>query len=335
MRALVLHGPDDLRLEHREVPEPEPGEVVVRVEAATTCATDAKILRSGDHPALGPLPSPFGHEAAGTVVAVGRGVDTVTEGARVVPANSAPCGSCRSCSGGGSGQCENLIFLWGAFAEFLRVPRRIVERNLVPLPDGLDIRLAPLAEPLACAVRAADHCEPAPSARVVILGGGAQGALLTALLAKRGCQVTVCDPHQERRERALEFGASDVAERVADAGDVREIHERCGEPDIVIEAVGRPEAWQAAVELVRPGGQVLFYGGCTPGSTVALPTSRLHYDELTLRGSFHHDPRAFRTAVGLLSDPRAPYGRLLESPVALDEVGRALRQSGAKRPVII
>jgi L-iditol 2-dehydrogenase len=331
----MLHGPDDLRLEHREVPEPARGEVVVRVDAATTCATDAKILRTGAHPAFGTLPSPFGHEAAGTVVAVGPGVETVTEGMRVVPANSAPCGACRACMRGGPGQCEDLIFLWGAFAEFLRVPARIVEHNLVPLPDGLDIRIAPLAEPLACAVRAVDNLELATSAQVVILGGGAQGAMLAALLAVRGCHVTVCDPHKERRERALEFGASCVVDRVANARDVREIHRRRGEPDIVIEAVGRPEAWHAAVELVRAGGQVLFYGGCAPGSTVELPTSRLHYGELTLRGSFHHDPVAFRKAVGLLSDPHAPYERLFESPVALDEVGRALRQGGAKRPVII
>jgi L-iditol 2-dehydrogenase len=334
VRAIVLHGPDDLRLEHHDVPEPRAGEVVLRVEAAATCATDAKILRSGAHPALGPLPSPFGHEAAGTVVAVGEGVRGVAEGDRVVPANSAPCGSCHACAHG-SGQCRALTFLWGAFADFLRVPAAIVERNLVPLPEGLDTSLAPLAEPLACAVRAVERCNPAPAARVLVVGGGAQGAMLTALLAERGCRVAVCDPHPDRRRRALELGAVVVAGRLAGTPALREIHDALGPPDLVIEAVGRPEAWRAAVEAVRPGGEVLFYGGCAPGSTVELPTERLHYDELVLRGSFHHDPRSFREAVRILGERGARFECLFGAPVALEDVGWALRQRGEKRPVLI
>lgn len=334
MRGLVLHGPGDLRLEEREAPQPGPGEVVIRVDAASTCATDAKILQAGSHPTLGALPSPFGHEAAGTVTALGPGVASVAEGERVVPANSAPCGSCRSCANDGPGQCENLVFLWGAYAEFLRIPRRIVERNLVPLPDDLDVALAPLAEPLACAVRAANHCDLPPSSHVTVIGGGAQGAMLTALLAARGATVTVCDPHEERRRRAREFGASGTTDRV-DIASVPNFHRQWGEPDLVVEAVGRPEAWRVAVELVRPGGEVLFYGGCRPESSIELPTARLHYDELTLRGSFHHDPESFRRALQLLADHSEGFARLLGAPVALEDVPEALRRDGAKRPVII
>ncbi len=334
MRALVLYGPGDLRLEERDIPEPASGEVVIRVDAAATCATDAKILRVGAHPALGPLPSPFGHEAAGTVVAIGSGVESVIEGQRVVPANSAPCGTCAACTREGPGQCEDLEFLWGAFAEYLRVPRRIVERNLVAMPDRLEVTLAPLAEPLACAVRAVGQCRISASSRVVIIGGGAQGAMLSALLAERGAEVTVADPHPERRERALLFGAASTTGRL-DTSSVGDFHRRWGQPDLVIEAVGRPDAWQAAVTLVRPGGQVLFYGGCAPESVVELPTTRLHYDELTLRGTFHHDPESFRAAVRVLANEGERFLPLLGAPVALEDVAEALRRNGAKRPVII
>ena len=334
MRALILHGPGDLRLERVSEPRPGPGEVLLRIEVAATCATDAKILRNGAHPALDPLPAAFGHEAVGTVAAVGDGVDTVRPGERVVPANSAPCGRCDACARPGPGQCENLRFLWGAYAELLLIPEEIVRRNLVVLPPDIPAPLATLAEPLACAVRAVRLAGPEEGSRAVILGGGAQGAMLAALSSARGCEVAVCDPHAERRERALRFGARDVHDRVEPTG-VEEARRRLGEPDLVIEAVGRPEAWRAAVGLVRSGGQVLAYGGCAPGTVVDLPAARFHYDEITLRGSFHHDPEAFREAVEMLRDRMAPFELLLGEPIGLEDVPQALREGGAKRPVFM
>ncbi len=339
MRALILHGPGDLRLEEVPEPEPGPGEIVVRVDAALTCATDAKMVRAGAHPALGPLPAPLGHEVAGTVVAVGEGVRRPAPGDAVAVANSAPCGRCPPCREGRANLCEAIVHLTGAFAERLRVPAAIVARNTLPLPPGLPAVRAAMAEPLACALHTAGRATPAPGDVVLVLGGGAQGQLLTGALAARGCRVHLADPHPERRARALRFGAEAAHEAPRDEASVAAV--RRALPGgrgaaLVVEAVGRPEAWRAAAALARPGGQVLLHGGCPPGSSVSLPTGPLHYEELTLRGSYHHTPESFRAALHELAENSLPFGELIGDPVGLDEVPRALaREPGVKRPVVV
>jgi L-iditol 2-dehydrogenase len=338
VRALILHGPGDLRLE--EVPDPAagPGEVVVRVDAALTCATDAKMLRAGAHPALGPLPAPLGHEVAGTVLEVGDGVAWPAVGDAVVVANSAPCGDCGACREGRANLCESIVYLSGAFAERLRVPAAIVARNTLPRPPPLEPPLAAMAEPLACALHAAALCGAGPGDIVLVLGGGVQGQLLTGVLAGRGVRVHVADPHPDRRARALRFGAEAAYEAPRGPEGVAAL--RRAVPggrgaDAVVEAVGRPDTWRAAAALARPGGEVLLHGGCPPGSEVTLPTGPLHYEELTLRGSYHHTPDAVRAAVGMLAKGALPFPELLGEPIGLGDVPRVLAEErGAKRPVL-
>src|SRR4051794_29805876 len=148
MRAAVLHGPGDLRVDDVDDPSPGAGEIVLAVRAATTCGTDVKMMRRG-HRALGPYPARFGHEFAGGVVACGRGVVGWSPGDSAFCADSAPCGVCRSCRRGDLTQCEDLQFLMGGFAERVLVPARVVAANLHRLPAGLPITRAPMAEPLA------------------------------------------------------------------------------------------------------------------------------------------------------------------------------------------
>ena len=334
---MILHGPGDLRLQEVADPSPAPGEVVLQVDYAMTCATDAKMLRHGRHPALPEPPAPFGHEATGHVVAVGDGVTWPAVGDAVVVANSAPCGVCFYCLRERPSLCESLVYLWGAFAERVLVPARIVAVNMLARPDGLDPRLAAMIEPLACAIRGVQQSQAAHGDTVVIVGGGVQGQLLTACLARRGCQVVVCDPHQDRRDRALRFGAVRALDAPRDDADVQSV--RAETPggrgaDVVFEAVGRPETWQVAVELVRPAGEVNLYGGCPPGSTVTLPTERLHYHELRIQGSYHHTPEAVREALALLVDSAAPFAELVGEPIGLAEVATVLAESGVKRPVV-
>lgn len=334
---MILHGPGDLRLQEVADPSPAPGEVVLQVDYAMTCATDAKMLRHGRHPALPEPPAPFGHEATGHVVAVGDGVTWPAVGDAVVVANSAPCGVCFYCLRERPSLCESLVYLWGAFAERVLVPARIVAVNMLARPDGLDPRLAAMIEPLACAIRGVQQSQAAHGDTVVIVGGGVQGQLLTACLARRGCQVVVCDPHQDRRDRALRFGAVRALDAPRDDADVQSV--RAETPggrgaDVVFEAVGRLETWQVAVELARPAGEVNLYGGCPPGSTVTLPTERLHYHELRLQGSYHHTPEAVREALALLVDSAAPFAELVGEPIGLAEVATVLAESGVKRPVV-
>jgi L-iditol 2-dehydrogenase len=241
----------------------------------------------------------------------------------VVPANSAPCGDCPRCAGGTPNLCRRITYLTGAFAERILVPSAIASRNTHRLPEGLDPALAAAAEPLACALHTAGRIAGPPRS-VVVLGGGVQGTLLAGLLSRAGHAVHLADPHPERRERARRFGAATTGA----PGDVP------AGADLVIEAVGRPEAWAQAVRLARPGGEVVLHGGCAPGSVVELPTGPLHYSELTVRGSYHHTPDSFRAALDLLSRESLPIGELLNPPIGLHEVADALTASrGDKHPV--
>lgn len=333
----MLHGAGDLRLEDVPDPRPGPGEAVVRVLAALTCATDAKMLRVGAHPALGRLPAPLGHEVAGVVEAVGEGVDGTRAGDRVVVANSAPCGACPDCRAGAPNLCPDIVYLTGAFAERVRVPAAIVARNLHRLPEGLAPETAAFAEPLACALHSVGRCGPGGDRDAVVLGGGVQGQLIATLLARGGDRVHLADPHAERRARALARGALAVHEAPRDAAAARALAAGLGGgrgPDLVVEAVGRPETWGVAVELVRPGGLVLLHGGCPVGSVVELPTARLHYSEITLRGSFHHTPHVFAQALDMLASGDVSVTEFLAPPIGLDEVAAALTSSpGVKHSV--
>ena len=293
MRALLYHGPGDLRVEEVPRPEPGPGDVLVQVEVALTDGTDAKAFRRGHPLLLETTPSPFGHEFCGVDVATGR---------RVVAANSAPCGECEPCRRGEETLCENLRpFLNGAYAEYLLVPERIAARNLLPVPPGLAPEVAAMTEPLACCLRGVERAELEPGQTVAVLGPGPIGLMLCAAAKDAGAHVVAVGGRAKRRELAREFGAQ--------PGDGRGA-------DVVIEAVGTAEAWRDALELVRPGGRVVFFGG----REVAVDTFRLHYEELTLRGAFHHTPRHVRAALAFLASGAHPWERLVTHRVGLEGV---------------
>src|SRR5205807_3581222 len=177
MRAQVFPGPRDLRLEEIPVPEPEAGGVVVRVQAALTCGTDVKTLRRG-HPVMIPhVPTVFGHELAGAVVAVGLGTRGFREGDRVVAANSAPCGQCPLCLAGRPNLCEDLLFVNGAYGEFIALPPRLVAKNVIPLERSLPAARAAFAGPLACALLGIERARVESGQTIVIFGAGPLGCL--------------------------------------------------------------------------------------------------------------------------------------------------------------
>ena len=336
MRALILHGPGDLRLQEVARPVPGPGEIVVAIDAALTCATDAKMLARGRHPALGPLPAPFGHEGAGSVTAIGRGVHGVREGDAVAFANSAPCGTCEWCLAGREGLCADITYLTGTYAEYLRVPAAIVGTNVVRRPAGLAAPLAALAEPVACAARAAERSAAREGQSVVILGGGLQGQVIGAVLARRGCHVVVCDPHPERRDLAVLMGAAAVADAPRDAAGIARV--RALTPGglgahVTVAAVGTVAAWETAVALTRPGGEANFHGGPAPDAVLSLPAARLHYQEITLQASYHHTPGTFRRAVAMIDAGRERFAALLGPEIGLEQVAAALAAGGTKRVV--
>ena len=157
MQAAVLYGKEDVRLESVPVPAIGPGEMLVRVRTALTCGTDVKVFRRGYHAKMIRPPALFGHEMAGDVVAVGEGVFHFRAGQRIVAANSAPCDHCFFCRHGQQNLCQDLLFNNGAYAEYIRLPARIVQKNTYLIPESLEYKDAALVEPLACAVRGLDE----------------------------------------------------------------------------------------------------------------------------------------------------------------------------------
>ncbi|HEX4039606.1 MAG TPA: alcohol dehydrogenase catalytic domain-containing protein [Acidobacteriaceae bacterium] len=328
MTAAVLHGREDLRIEQVPMPKAAPGEIVVRVHAALTCGTDLKVYRRGYHAKMLKPPIPFGHELAGTVHQVGRGVALFRPGDRVVALNSAPCGECYYCRHDQENLCDNLLFNNGAYAEYLLIPARIVAKNTLRIPPGISFEHAALTEALACVVHGLDECQPRPGDTIAIIGGGPIGLMFMHLAQLAGLRVIAVVKRDEQVEAARRFGASEVVQitKVSDPiTAVRALTHRRG-VDIAVEAVATPLAWQWAVEMVRKGGTVNFFGGCAIGTKVELDTNRLHYNNITLRASFHHTPAAARKAFDLIVSGKFRSSDTITSRAPLSELNRVFRR---------
>ncbi|HYS16677.1 MAG TPA: zinc-binding dehydrogenase [Candidatus Binatia bacterium] len=323
---MVFHGPGDLRREELPVPAPASGELVLKIDAALTCGTDVKTLRRG-HPVMIPkVPTVFGHEFAGTVTAVGPGVSRFREGDRVVAANSAPCASCPSCLAGRPNLCEDLLFVNGAYGEFIVLPPRLVSRNVVPLPASLPAERAAFAEPLACALLAIERARVESGQTVVVFGHGPLGCLLGMLAAARKARVVMVGKSGWRFDRLKSLGFARWLNAATSDDIVEDIRGATGGrgAEIAVDATGKPEVWEQAVEAVGRGGSVVFFGGCAPGTSIRLDTRRTHYEELTLLGAFHHTPEMFRRAVEALASGALVPDSLVSHRMPLEEVGRAL-----------
>jgi L-iditol 2-dehydrogenase len=331
MNAAVLYGKEDLRLEQVAFPEPGPGELVVRVGAALTCGTDLKVYRRGYHAKMLKPPMPFGHELAGTVESVGAGVTRFAVGDRVVPMNSAPCDECFWCRHGQQNLCEDLLFNNGAYAEFLRVPARIVEKNTLRVPDGVALEHAALTEPLACVVRGLEESGAKPGDTMIVIGAGPIGLMFIHAAALAGVEVIAVVKRPEQAETARRFGAVQALtiESLGEADEIisaaRRLTPDSRGADVVIEAVASPVTWEWAVGMVRKGGLVNFFGGPPSGTVVSLDTNRLHYGDITLKASFHHTPPTCRAAFGLIASGRFKSGEFITGTALLAEVPEVFR----------
>jgi L-iditol 2-dehydrogenase len=367
MKAAVLYGKEDVRVEEVASRPLQPGEVRIQIEAALTCGTDLKVFKRGYHAKMIVPPAVFGHELAGTVCEVrsaecgvrneeagmrsaecsevrsaecgvrnedgartasaleqsnslvaseGSKTDTFIPahgtpipiphsalrtphlGDRVVVANSAPCGRCFYCGAGQENLCEDLLFLNGAYAESIVVPERLVRKNLLKLKPETPFRDAALTEPLACVVQGVEDLHLQAGQNVLVLGSGPIGLMFLALANHLGCKVTMAGRRASRLEAAQRLGAA----QVIDIGDGTDLVKRIRSAantrfDVVVEAVGKPETWEASVQLVRKGGAVNFFGGCPNGTSITLDTTLIHYSNLTLLASFHHTPKTIRRAL--------------------------------------
>lgn len=329
MQAAVLHGREDIRIESVPVPKAEAGELIVRVGAALTCGTDLKVFRRGYHARMIVPPALFGHELAGTVVEAGSGVTAFGPGNRVVALNSAPCGQCYFCQRNQENLCDDLLFNNGAYAEFIRIPARIVAKNTLIVPDHVPLEHAALTEPLACAVHGFEDSNPHPNDTVAVIGGGPLGLMMVHVAALAGCEVIAVVKHDGQVVAAKALGATHVvqASTIRKAiRDTRALTPNDRGVDIAIEAVGVPDAWEEAVEMVRKGGTVNFFGGCAVGTRVNLDTNRIHYSDITLRATFHHTPAICRKALDLIAGGRFQASAFITGHAHLYELNRVFEK---------
>ncbi len=299
MQAAVLYGKEDVKVETVAIPKVGPHDVLVRVKAALTCGTDVKVFRRGYHARMIVPPAVFGHELAGDIVTTGECVTKFKKGDRVVAGNSAPCGDCYFCQRDLENLCEDLLFNNGAYAEFIRIPGRIVQKNLYKIPAHVDYQDAALAEPLACVLRGIEESNVRAGDTVVVIGLGPIGLMFVRMAKVLGAKVIAIARREAQLEDAKRMGAAHLiclTETENPVGVVRGLTDGRG-ADVVIEAVGKPEVWNLAVQLLRKGGTVNFFGGCPNETRVDLDTNLLHYSELTCKASFHHTPRLVKKAL--------------------------------------
>jgi len=298
MMAAVLYGKENVRVEEVDVPEIGPEEVLVKVNVALTCGTDLKVYRQGSHARMIVPPALFGHEMAGTVWRAGGRVEQFHEGMRVVAANSAPCDDCLYCRKDQENLCEDLLFNNGAYAEYARIPARIVQKNLLVIPDHLGYADAALTEPLACVLRGLEEIGVSRGDTAAVIGLGVVGLMFVRLASLRGARVIAIGRRRSQIDTALKLGAADGIDVSKTPDMVAEVkHLAPSGVDVAIEAIGTSSTWQAAVAMLRKGGRVNFFGGCPSGAIVHLDPALLHYSEITMRATFHHTPYYIRRAL--------------------------------------
>lgn len=325
MKAAMLYGIKDLRIEDIETPKVYADEVLVKVKAATTCGTDLKIFQRGYVERVIKLPTIFGHEWAGDVVEVGKGLEWPKRGMRVRAGNSAPCLRCVMCQKGKYNLCENMTWLWGAYAEYIKVPAPVVRINMQEIPPHVSYEEAAITEPLACVLHGIEDVGVKLGDSIAIIGAGPIGLLHLLTAKKMGAEkVIMIDLVEERLDFAKKLGADETVNAAKEKVEekVKQLTSGYG-ADIVIEAIGRPETWEQALKLVRKGGKVLEFGGCPPGAEIKVNAELLHYGEVTVMGTFHATPLHFRKALNLITSKTVDVAPLVTRKMPLEKIKEA------------
>lgn len=334
MLAALLYGQEDLRLEQIPDPTPAAGEVVIQVEAATTCGTDLKVWRRGGHAKMLTPPTLFGHEGAGRIVAIGAGVTNWRVGDRVVANNSAPCMKCFFCQRREYSLCPKLTWNNGTFAEYITIPAPIVQHNLLQIPDQVPSVLAAMTEPLACVLHGISRSQVKPHDRVVVLGDGAIGLMFVAVLSEY-TEVILWGGNNKRLEIGEKLGAARTFNyhQVTDIPNtVRELTDGWG-ADVVIEATGIPSVWEKAIACARPGATVNLFGGCPKDTTITVNTEQLHYSEITIKGVFHNTPEYVKSALSLIASGTIAFDLLISEQRPLQDLEQVFMDMKARKVI--
>lgn len=325
MQAAFLIEPGRIEVKDVPVPEPSKGEALVKIRSALTCGTDLKAYMRG-HPMI-PMPGVFGHEFSGVIAETGKGVKGFSQGDEVMAVHSAPCLNCIYCRKKLFNLCDRIMEtkVLGAFGEYVLLPSSVVRQNLFLKPRGLSFEDAAFLEPLSCVVYGMSNLNIGRNDRVLIIGSGPIGLLHLLLIRHKGAKVMMAGRSLERLLLAKKLGADVVASGREVGAVIDEFTDGLG-ADYAFECTGQIAVWEDSVSLVRRGGTVILFGGCKNGTKVTFDTYRLHYDEITLRGSFHFRPEDVKEAYYLLKQRKVRPLELISGTYALSDIVKAFEE---------
>ncbi|TET15916.1 MAG: hypothetical protein E3J77_00980 [Actinobacteria bacterium] len=335
MKAQLFYGPEDVRYENINIPEIGDDEALVKIKSALTCGSDLKTYRRG-HPTMIKEASVFGHEWAGDIVEIGSDVDNFKVGDRIVAVNSVPCYECYYCKLERYSLCENLIYNNGAYAEYIKIPGKILKKNTYIIPDKIDYREAALLEPLACVAHGIEESNIKTDDMVVINGAGPIGLMFIALARLKGALVISVDLSDERLEYAKDFGADytiNASKESDQVAAVKELTEDKKGVDVAVDATGIPEVWEMTILMGRKGATINLFGGCVSGTSVNIDTQLLHYSELTIKGVYHHTPYYVKKAFDLITSRQIDTVKFITADMPLEKLVSALELMGQQKGI--
>ena len=338
MDAVMFYSPGDIRFEKTEIPKLKSGEVLVKIKAALTCGTDLKTYRRGHPVLIKSTPSGFGHEFSGVIEEVSDDVKVFKKGDRVVAANSAPCGECFFCKKGEYNLCENLEFLNGAYAEYIAVPKRIVEKNLYKINDNVSFEEAAFVEPLSNVIHGVEKAGIKEGMSVGVMGLGPIGLMFAKVAKLKGAKVIAAARNPMKLDLAKTFADADKVVDSTKNDYIKEFVKFSEEQkglDVAVDCVGLPEIWEQLPSCVRKGGTVMLFGGCKSGTTATFDTRRLHYDEVKLVAAFHHTPKYVKMALDMISNGEIDVKKLITCEMPLAQTKEALEMQGSSKAIKI
>lgn len=331
MKAAVVHGKGDIRIESYPTPSAGDGEIVVRTRMCGICATDIKTLLGQGLPK--DLPTILGHEVVGEIAEVGKGVSGFRTGDRVAVYPIAVCGDCYFCRRGRNSLCEHEFGLAhgieGGFAEYVRLPREIVEiGGVVKLPDDLPFERAVLAEPLSCVLASVKACRVEAESTVLILGAGPMGLMHVKMAKWSGARVIAVDLLDGRLEAAKKMGADFCLNprSVNYKEEISKITDGRG-AEAVIASLGVPQVIEEHLKLTRKGGTFNIFGGPPAGQLISVDPRWLHYGEIVLTGTFASSPGQFRECLELIRSGAVEADDLISHRFELDRFLDAVEQA--------
>ena len=322
MKAAEYSGPHKIKLTEREIPDPRPGEVLVKVSGCGVCGTDAHIYNGEISDAVPPVV--IGHEITGTIEKAGNGVSAVRPGDQVVVDPFIFCGNCGFCKAGEHRFCENEQFIGyhrsGGFCQYTLVP----ESNAYLLPPGLSFADKIICETLATVLAGFEKIQTRPGDVILLLGAGAVGLLWNQVLRLSGpAAIIQTEPIGERRKMAAHFGAdAAIPPETGLIGEAVERHSRLG-ADLIIDATGSTGAIEQALPFIKKGGTFLSFGICPAGETLSFSLNWLYKRQIKLLTSRRPPGGGMSRAIKLLQNKMIDTGPLMTSTRRLEEIEQA------------